>query len=250
MALSGSLTAVPAVDFGRVRHQETHASQAIPVGFRVAGVSHAGARVAGARKLLNALRSFLAAATILSLASGCALIGSSSEPLDTYELSAAAPSTSGGRVTRRQVLVAEPSALKSLDSENIVIKPAAGTVQYLSGAQWADRLPRVVQARLVETLQHSGKVGGVGKPGEGLAIDYQIIVDIRSFEIRLYGDDRAEVSLYVKVLNDRNGVVRAGRLFTANAPVAGGSNDDFVDALDRAFGIAARDIVDWTLTVI
>ena len=250
MALSGSLTAVPAVDFGRVRHQETHASQAIPVGFRVAGVSHAGSRVAGARKLLNALRSFLAAATILGLASGCALIGSNSEPLDTYELSAAAPSTSGGRVTRRQVLVAEPSALKSLDSENIVIKPAAGTVQYLSGAQWADRLPRVVQARLVETLQLSGKVGGVGKPGEGLAIDYQIIVDIRSFEIRLYGDDRAEVSLYVKVLNDRNGVVRAGRLFTANAPVAGGSNDDFVDALDRAFGIAARDIVDWTLTVI
>ncbi len=199
---------------------------------------------------MSALRSFLAAATIVSLASGCALLGSSSEPLDTFELSAALPSASGGRMTRRQILVAEPSALKSLDSENIVIKPAAGTIEYLAGAQWADRLPRVVQARLVETLQLSGRVGGVGKPGEGLAIDYQIIVDIRSFEIRLYGDDRAEVSLYVKVLNDRNGVVRAGRLFTANAPVSGSGNDAFVDALDRAFGIAARDIVDWTMTVI
>ena len=199
---------------------------------------------------MNALRSLVAAATILSLLTGCALIGNSTEPLDTYELSAAAPSGTGGRSTRRQLLVAEPSALKSLDSENIVVKPTAGTLQYLAGAQWADRLPRVVQARLVETLQLSGRVGGVGKPGEGLAIDYQIIVEIRSFDIRLYGGDRAEVSLYVKVLNDRNGVVRAGRLFTANAPVGGSGNDAFVDALDRAFGIAARDIVDWTLSIV
>ena len=199
---------------------------------------------------MSALRSFLAAATIMSLASGCAFLGSSSEPLDTFELSAAQPSAVGGRMTRRQILVAEPSALKSLDSENIVIKPAAGTIEYLAGAPWVDRLPRVVQARLVETLQLSGRVGGVGKPGEGLAIDYQVIVDIRAFEIRLYGDDRAEVSLYVKVLNDRNGVVRAGRLFTANAPVSGSGNTAFVDALDRAFGIAARDIVDWAMSVI
>lgn len=192
----------------------------------------------------------MAAIAIAGLLPGCALVGGSTEPLDTYDLSAPAPSAGGGRATRRQVLVAEPSALKSLDSENIVIKPTASTIQYLKGAQWADRLPRVVQARLVETLQHSGRVGGVGKPGEGLAIDYQIIVDIRSFEIRLDGGDRAEVELYVKVLNDRNGVVRAGRLFSAIAPVSGGSNDAFIDALDRAFAIAAKDIVDWSISII
>lgn len=187
---------------------------------------------------------------MVSLLSGCALLGSSPEPLDTYELTAPAPSVSGGGKNRRQLLVTEPSALKSLDSENIVIKPSADTIQYLKGAQWADRLPRVVQARLVETLQHSGRVTGVGKPGEGLAIDYQIIIDIRSFEIRLDGGDRADVEFYVKVLNDRNGVVRAGRLFSATAPVAGSDNGAFVAALDRAFGIAANDIVNWVISVI
>ena len=192
----------------------------------------------------------MAAAAILSLLPGCALLGSTAEPLDTYELSAPAPSVTGGRASRRQVLVTEPSALKSLDSENIVIKPSADTIQYLKGAQWADRLPRVVQARLIETLQQSGRVGGVGRPGEGLAIDYQIIVDIRSFEVRLDGGDRADVELYVRILNDRNGVVRAGRLFSATAPVSGGSNAAFITALDRAFGIAANDIVDWATSVI
>ncbi len=199
---------------------------------------------------MNALRSIVTASAIVCFLPACALLGSSSEPLDTYELSAAIPSVSGRHKTRRQVLVTEPSALKSLDSENIVIKPSAGSIQYLSGAQWADRLPRVVQARLIETLQLSGRVGGVGKPGEGLAIDYQIIADIRSFEVRLHGGDRAEVELYVKVLNDRNGVVRAGRLFSAAASLTGSSNDAFVNALDRAFAIAAKDIVDWALSVI
>lgn len=200
---------------------------------------------------MNALRSIAAAAAIISLLPGCALLGGgSAEPLDTYELSAPAPAVFGGRKTRRQLLVTEPSALKSLDSESIVIKPTAATIEYLGGAQWADRLPRVVQARLVETMQLSGRFGGVGRPGEGLAIDYQIIADIRSFEIRLDGGDRAEVEVYVKVLNDRNGVVRAGRLFTAIAPVPAGGNEAFIAALDQAFGIAANDIVDWVVSVI
>jgi cholesterol transport system auxiliary component len=183
------------------------------------------------------------------LLSGCALLGGGDpEPLDTYELTAPAPA----RAPRRpgtQILVAEPTAIKALDSESIVIKPSPATIQYLSGAQWADRLPRIVQARLVEAFQSSGRIG-VGKPGEGLAIDYQIIIDIRSFEIRLDGTDRAEIELFVRILNDRNGVVRTARLFTATVAVGAGGNGAFVAALDRAFGIAAAEIVEWTVSQI
>ena len=78
-----------------------------------------------------------------------------------------------------------------------------------------------MQARLAETFQRSGSFGGVGKPGEGLAIDYQIIAEIRAFEVRVDGGERAEVELFVRILNDRNGVVRASKTFTASAPVLG-----------------------------
>ena len=183
------------------------------------------------------------------LLSGCALLGGgASEPLDTYELTAPQP-VSTGRRAGTQILIAEPTALKALDSENIVIKPAPAVIQYLSGAQWADRLPRIVQARLAETFQRSGRIG-VGKPGEGLAIDYQVIIDIRSFEIRLDGGDRAEIELFVRILNDRNGVVRSARLFSATAPVGGGGNGAFIAALDQAFGTAATEIVEWTASQI
>ena len=124
---------------------------------------------------------------------GCALLGGGATPLDTYELTSASPDERGPRHSRTQVLIAEPTALKALDSQNIVIKPSAAEIQFLKGAQWSDRLPKVVQARLAQAFQESGRLGGVGKPGEGLAIDYQIITEIRSFEIRLDGGDRAGI---------------------------------------------------------
>lgn len=186
----------------------------------------------------------VAMTTAAALAQGCAALRSP-PPLDTYELSAPDISGSGGR-SRAQILIAEPAALKALDGQNIVIKTGPGVIQYLKGAQWADRLPEIIQARLAETFQKSGRFGGVGKPGEGLAIDYQVLAEIRSFDIRVNGSRSARVEIFVKLLNDRNGVVRAARTFTAAASVSGSSNDDYVAALDRAFGEAATEIVDWT----
>ena len=185
-----------------------------------------------------------------SLLPGCALLGGGTEPLDTYVLTAPIAVSAGTARARTQILVGEPTALKALDGENIVIKPSAGSIQYLKGAQWADRLPRVVQSRLAEAFQSSGRFAGVGKPGEGLAIDYQVIVEIRSFEVRLDGGSRAEVELMVRILNDRNGVVRASRVFNAMAPVSSGANDAFVASLDAAFARAASEIVAWTASTI
>ncbi|MEP9388281.1 ABC-type transport auxiliary lipoprotein family protein [Mesorhizobium sp. KR9-304] len=187
--------------------------------------------------------------TLSILLSGCALLGAGSKPLDTYELTAPAAGDGRGR-SYRQILIAEPSALKALDGQNIVISTAPGNIQYLKGAQWADRLPKVVQARLAETFQRSGEFKGVGKPGEGLAIDYQVIVEIRAFEVRVDGGARADVELFVRLLNDRNGTVRAEKVFTATAPVTGEGNDAYVGALDAAFGQAAVEIVDWTGKII
>ena len=190
------------------------------------------------------------AALLGLILSGCAaLTGGRPQPLDTYELSA--PSPHGARNRRgTQILIAEPSALKALDGVSIVIEPAPGVIQFLKGAQWADRLPKIVQARLAEAFQRSGSFGGVGKPGEGLAIDYQVIAEIRTFEVRVDQIDSADVEIFVKLLNDRNGVVAASRTFEASVPVGGGGNDSYIRALDVAFGDVAKEIVRWTTSAI
>ena len=181
--------------------------------------------------------------------SGCALLGAKPEPLDTYELSAPAAEAKHAR-RRMQILIAEPPALKMLDGQNIVIKRKSGVIEYLKGAQWADRLPRVVQARLAETFQRSGAFAGVGLPGEGLAIDYQVIAELRAFEVYVDGSRSADVELFVRLLNDRNGEVRASRSFSATSPVSGSGNDSYMRGLDRAFGEVALEIVKWTSSTI
>jgi cholesterol transport system auxiliary component len=194
-------------------------------------------------------RIVLSGVVLLAVAlSGCALLGAATPQLDTYDLSAPT-ATEGPRRGHLQVLIAEPSAIKALDGQNIVIRTRPGEIQFLKGAQWADRLPKVVQARLAETFQKSGRFGGIGKPGEGLAIDYQVIVDIRSFEVKVENGSVANVVFYVRVLNDRDGVVKASKTFESNALASGTGNDAYVASLNAAFREAAAAIVGWSASV-
>ena len=147
--------------------------------------------------------------------------------------------------TRLQILVPEPGALKSLDTERIAARPTDIEYAYLPGAVWSDRLPKLLQTRLMETLQNTGRVKAVGVPGQGLLIDYQIVMDVRSFEIS--GDD-AIASFSVKLMNDRNGRVRGTRIVEARAPVSGSANRDYVGALNAAMDKAFDEIAGWVLS--
>ncbi|RCW86322.1 cholesterol transport system auxiliary component [Phyllobacterium bourgognense] len=187
------------------------------------------------------------AALLLALSvSACA----SSKKLDTFDLSSASPDVSTPKKQGRQILIAAPSALKALDGENIVVRSGPNSISFLKGAQWADRLPNIVQSRLVQAFESTGRLGGVGRPGEGLAIDYQVISDIRTFNINVSSGRIAIVEIAIKILNDKNGTVRSSRVFRATSPVGGEGNESYIAALDRAFDSAASDIVTWTLSVI
>jgi cholesterol transport system auxiliary component len=174
------------------------------------------------------------------LLSACSSLGGV-KPLDTFDLTTPDAVKAGPRKGKVQVLVTEPQALKALDSENIVVRNGASQIQYLAGAQWSDRLPKIVQARLIQAFEKSGRFGGVGRPGEGLAIDYQIITEIRAFGIE---DGVAVVEIGAKLLNDRNGVVRSSKTFSASVRAGSGANG-FVEALDQAFSGVAADLVAW-----
>ena len=192
----------------------------------------------------------MATATMLALSAtmlaGC-LGGGASK--DTFGLSAISE-IKGPSAKNRQILVTEPTALKALDSEQVVIRLSGVEIQYLSKARWGDRLPKLVQAKLVEAFENTGRLGGVGKPGEGLAIDFQVVTDIRAFQVETNGGTHANVEISVKLLNDRNGTVRSQRVFSATSAVEGSGNRDYIAALDRAFAEVSTEIVGWTLKAI
>ncbi|TWF49712.1 ABC-type transport auxiliary lipoprotein family protein [Neorhizobium alkalisoli] len=184
----------------------------------------------------------LATPLIAALLTGC---GSSANN-DTFDLSMT-PSATGPVMKNRQILVPVPTAVKMLDSDQVVVRVSPSEVQYLADSRWGDTLPKLVQSKLVEAFENTGRLGGVGKPGQGLAIDYQIVTDIRSFEVSTVGARVATVEISAKLLNDRNGSVRAQNVFKASVPVSGTENRRFIEALDRAFSKVGAEIVDWSL---
>ena len=60
--------------------------------------------------------------------------------------------------------------------------------------------------------------------------------------MRTDGGDRANVEIFVKLLNDRNGDVVASRAFEASSLAASGN---YPAALDSAFALVSADIVAW-----
>ncbi len=216
------------------------------------GKERLGRVLAGAGLFLGSLEGW-SRRTVPLLAMTLAVAGCSlfrGPPPETYDLAAPRSiSTTSG--TAAQLLVPEPSALKTLDSERIVV--ASGPrLYYYPDAQWPDRMPRVFQARTIEAFENSRKVKAVGRPGEGLSIDYQVVANIRSFEYReeTKTSGYAHVEVFVKIMDDRNGRVVATRTITGNAPVLANSAQAVVAGLDAAMSEVLVELVRWTLRAV
>lgn len=203
---------------------------------------------AGMAKRIAARGLWVVATT--ALLAGCAGFPFGKTPPDTYDLTAPAARVSAPKSLHRQLLVPEPTALKTLGSNQLVIHTSPSAVQYLSKSQWSDNLTAIVQSRLIEAYENSGRFGGVGRPGDGLAIDYRILTDIRAFDISVVGAPTATVDISVRILNDRNGVVRGQKDFRVTVPISGTGNAAFVSGLDAAFDQVANEIVQWTAQAI
>ena len=168
------------------------------------------------------------------------LAGCGGTPATTFDLSAPRDVRSASRV---QIVVAEPLATQVLDSERIMVREANGSISALPGVQWADRLPRLIQARLIQTFENA-RQGAVGRPGDRVVADRQINIDLRAFDLRPQ-EGQAVVEMSVRLIDDRSGRVVANRIFTAR--VAGGSTDGAAaaQALDAALSDVLRQIVAW-----
>lgn len=165
----------------------------------------------------------------------------------TYDLTAvrAGEGASAPRGARGgQLLVAEPITVQALDSERILVKGADGAISFLGGGQWADRLPRLMQARLIQSFENLGRRAAVGRPGDRLVGDYQLNTDIRAFQVQSASGE-AFVEVSARLIQDRNGRVAAARIFSARVPVSAVEAGPAAAALDRALAQVLADIVRW-----
>lgn len=149
-----------------------------------------------------------------------------------------------------QVIVDYPNGLQLLNSQNILVKYPSGTVAYLSGVQWSDNLPSLIQDRLIQSFENSGVLKGLGRPGEGLNYQYRILTDIRAFEITILSnnkDCKAVVELAVRIVNNATGEVCSTRIFKQTFRFIATNNDNYIISLNKAFENTETQIVSWAI---
>ncbi|SFD15866.1 cholesterol transport system auxiliary component [Bosea sp. CRIB-10] len=184
------------------------------------------------------LRALSLAITGSLLLAGC---GGGSAPT-TYDLSAPRDFGrigGGGGV----LIVAQPTAVQALDSDRLIVKDSSGALSFLGGAQWADRVPNLVQTRLIQTFENGSRIAAVGRPGERIVPDFQLNTDIRAFNIDA-ASGQAVVEITAKLIGDRTGKVQRAKLFSARVP-AGAEGAGAAQALDQALSQVLIQIARW-----
>ncbi len=174
------------------------------------------------------------------------LVGTGNNPTPTFDLTA--PRNFGRLPPRARGLLAvdQPTALQILDTEKIVVAPQPGEVAYLPDAQWLDRLPKLLQARIVQAFENSTRIRAVARTQDRVSADYLLVIDIRQFGLMAYEDNTAIVEMSVKIVYNRGGRIAAGTVFGAKVKANSTSGSDVTLALDQALSQVIVEMVKWT----
>lgn len=193
----------------------------------------------------------VAIAALIALLAGCGGLFPEPPQRQLYRLTPALAFPAGLPHVAAQLLVATPTAPAGLDSRRIALSRTPLALDYLADAEWADRVPFLVQTALVEGFEKSAAVPAVGPDSGGLRADFVLETAIGDFAASYDSPDRPPrivVRLTAKLIAmpERRIVARTSVGREQNA--AANAVSDITRAFDRALGGAVEEVVTWTVT--
>jgi phospholipid/cholesterol/gamma-HCH transport system substrate-binding protein len=171
--------------------------------------------------------------------------GAVKPPSLTFDLTAPQVELPTKRKVIRQILIAEPTTLIQNDTQKIVVTGSGGETKTLEDAQWSDALPKLVQAKIVESFENSNGFSSVGRQTEGLAADFQLLIDLREFRVSLGPPSKAGVEFVAKIVS-KDGRITGSKVFSAETPLSTVSAESAAKALNAAFMRCVEELVLWT----
>lgn len=164
-----------------------------------------------------------------------------------YDLTAPRDFAPPPQVPEKQLAIPEPTAVLALDTQKILARSAAGDSPAFPNAQWSDSIPKLFQARAIQSFENA-KYMRVARASEAFGADQQLLLDIRSFRASLAPNALAEVEFSAKMMAE--GRMLSARIFRATAPLKGDDVRAVAAALDKAFGETMKELVVWAIGVI
>ena len=190
----------------------------------------------------------LAAAFAASACQGL-IPGASRDPPRLYELTPKSTFDPSLPRVRSQLVVESPESASGLQTSRIAVKQRPTTLDYYARSEWTDLAPRLVQTKLIESFENSGKIVSVGREGSGLRSDYILKSELRHFEAQLYETERPliRVVVNVKLVKMPAREIVANRSFERTEKVAAADIDKLVEGFDEALGGVLKRIVEWSI---
>ncbi|SRR5579883_1771590 len=199
---------------------------------------------------------WLSLSMILISQGGCSFF--SSPPPITFDVTnplndSASLSSRTKRVSHPQkyppILINEPLATQFIDSDSIVVHGPSGTLSALKGVRWSDRVPRILQVRLVRELENKGLIRQVMYPSEPAGAQRQLMWEVRRFQIAVFPDSSPSVQIQVaaRIMDIHSGHAVAARLFSATQPLERVNAPQAVAAFDSALSAIIFEICAWIM---
>ncbi|HET6387935.1 ABC-type transport auxiliary lipoprotein family protein [Hyphomicrobium sp.] len=149
------------------------------------------------------------------------------------------------KIPQGQLVIPEPDVVGSVFNDQVTVVTPAGDRSPAIQAKWPDTLSRLVQSRVVQSFDNAGYLKTLGRQPEGLKIDYQLLLDLRSFQVVMSPTPIAEISFSAKIIGE-NGNILGAKLFEARIPSSISDEASAVAALNQAFTLVITDLVIWT----
>jgi len=169
--------------------------------------------------------------------------GAPKQPSKIISLASATTFAGLKKLPAGQLVVPDPTTLMSLDTAKLLIQgePLPGSPDL----QFPDTLTRTLQMRVVQSFENAGYLRILARSPDGVAADFQMLLDIRQFGLTSGEKGRtAQVEYGAKVLN-RDGRMMAARILKAQAPVTGEDVFAVSAAIEAAFGNTLSELVVW-----
>jgi phospholipid/cholesterol/gamma-HCH transport system substrate-binding protein len=174
------------------------------------------------------------------------MTGSGTSPQKiTYDLRAARGFAAPARTIKGQLVLPEPTAVAMLQTQRMLFSPVKDYPDF-SEFMWADSIPKLLQARLIESFENYDIAHAPLRTTDIGPADFQLLIDVRHFEIATDSQPAAQIALSARIV-DKNGKVVASHLFEQDQKFDTLEPQAAVAAFNDAFGRMAKDIIAWTV---
>ncbi|NOT69729.1 MAG: MCE family protein [Hyphomicrobium sp.] len=171
--------------------------------------------------------------------------GAKKSSAHVYDLVTPAAFPKLAKLPAGQLVVPEPEILGNLFNDEIVVKGPGGERMTTFAGKWPDTLSRVLQSRVIQGFENAGYLNALGRQPEGLKIDYQLLIDVRNFQVMTAAEPHADIEFSAKIVAD-TGQILGAKIFKASVPARIADEAAIAASLNEAFAKAVTELVVWT----